>query len=86
MWRPWSVARVRAELGALEASAERAGRALACVYSSAEEFEAAQNGAHRPRRLRGPRTIDATRLLLVGTVLAAVAALGALAGLAAIAL
>ena len=35
-----SVDRLRHDLGALEASANRAGLALACVYSSAAEFEA----------------------------------------------
>ena len=76
---------MRAELGALEASAERAGIALACVYSSAAEFEAAQIDARRALRWRLP-AIDAMRLVLAGTALAAVAALAALAGVAAIAL
>jgi len=33
-------ARYRAELGVLEASVARAGLALACCYSSADEYEA----------------------------------------------
>lgn len=72
---------MRAELGALEASAERAGAALACVYSCSKEFEDAERA-----RLWGPRTIDATRLVLAATAIASVAVLVALAGLAAISL
>ena len=41
MLRQWSVARLQADLGALEASAERARAALGCIYSSSNEFEAA---------------------------------------------
>ncbi len=77
---------MRAELGALEASAERAGTALACVYASADEFEAAQVRARRPGAWWRPHTIDAMQIILVATVVAAIAALAALAGLAAIAL
>src|ERR1700682_3602515 len=64
MLRQSSVARMRAELGALEASAERAGTALACVYSSAEEFEAAEIGARRAAGSWKPYPIDGLRLLL----------------------
>jgi hypothetical protein len=73
---------MRADLGALEASAERAGTALACVYSSSDEFEAAQIDARRPAARRLSPTIDALQLVLVATAIAAVAALVALAGLA----
>lgn len=51
-----SVAEVEAELVALRAAAERAGRALACLFSSSDEFEAAvikirrEQGAFRPER------------------------------------
>jgi hypothetical protein len=85
MLRRWSVARMQAELCALEASAERAGTALACVYSSAAEFEAAQIDARRALRWRLP-AIDATRLTLAATAVAALAALAVLAGVAAIGL
>jgi hypothetical protein len=69
---------MRAELGALEASAERAGAALACVYSSSDEFEAAQIRARRAADLWGPWMIGAMRLVLAATAIAAVAALAAL--------
>jgi len=76
---------MRAELGALEASAERAGTALACVYSSAAEFEAAQIDARRALRRR-LMPLDALRLMLFATALAAIAALAVIAGVGAIAL
>jgi hypothetical protein len=75
MLRRWSVARMRAELGALEASAERAGAALACIYSSSDEFEAAEIRARRAADLWGPRTIGAMRLVLAATAIAALALL-----------
>ena len=72
---------MRTELGALEASAERAGTALACLYSSSEEFEAAQIDARRALWWR-PQTVDGLLLVLTATTVAAVIALAALAGLA----
>jgi hypothetical protein len=36
-----SVAQLESDLAALRASAERAGTALACLFSSSDEFEAA---------------------------------------------
>ncbi len=45
MWRtlttPWMPSRVSADMLALQGFAERAGCALACPFSSSEEFEAA---------------------------------------------
>ena len=83
MWRRrWSVSRIRAELSALEASAERAGTALACLYSSSEEFEAAQIDARRVALWWRPQTVDGLLLVLTATTVAAVIALAALAGLA----
>ncbi len=70
MLRRWSVARVRAELGALEASAERAGAALACVYSSSDEFEASEIR----RRLALMRLAGQLRLALWATAVAALVA------------
>jgi len=68
-----SVAQVEAELIALRAAAERAGRALACLFSTSDEFEAAvikirrEQGAFRPQR-RGRNvalTVFLTLLLAV---------------------
>ena len=76
---------MQAELGALEASAERAGAALACVYSSSEEFEAAELDARRAA-LWLPFQIDGMRVVLVATAIMGAAALGAIGALAAISL
>jgi hypothetical protein len=83
MLRQSSVARVRAELGALEASAERAGAALACIYWSSEEFEAAEIEARRATAWL-PFQVDGMRVVLVATAFAAIAALAAIGALAAI--
>ncbi len=69
---------MRSELGALEASAERARAALGCIYSSSGEFEAAEMRARQAVNLWGPRTIGSMRLVLGATALAALAALVAL--------
>ena len=56
MLRPRTVARLEADLLALRASAERAGMALACLFTSSDEYEAdiirerRASGAFRPRR------------------------------------
>jgi hypothetical protein len=56
MMRYRTVAQVEADLIALRAAAERAGMALACVFSSADEYEAdlirerRARGAFRPQR------------------------------------
>jgi len=53
-----TVQQVEADLVALRAAAERARTALACIFSSADEFEAAvirarrEAGAFRPKRKR----------------------------------
>jgi hypothetical protein len=54
-----SITDLEADIVALRAAAERAGTALACLFSSADEFEAEvvrvrrEQGAFRPRK--GPR-------------------------------
>jgi hypothetical protein len=85
MLRQSSVARVRDELGALEASLERAGAALACIYSSSDEFDAAQIEARRAG-MWVPFQIDSMRVVIVATAFAAAAALAAIGALAAISL
>jgi hypothetical protein len=69
------IARIQAELRALEASADRAGMALACAFSSAEEFEADVIRARRNAGLIGHRHIAGMRGLLAMTATAALAAL-----------
>ena len=75
MLRRLRVVRVQAELSALEACAERAGMALACVYSSADEFEAARRDAGRAAQQWLPHHVDRLRLVLAATALTAVGAL-----------
>jgi hypothetical protein len=56
MMRYRTVAQVEADLVALRAAAERAGMALACLFSSSDEYEAdlirerRAQGAFRPQR------------------------------------
>jgi hypothetical protein len=58
MWQPSASARVSTDALALQAQAVRAGCALACAYSSSDEFEAAvirarrAAGVYRPKRRR----------------------------------
>ena len=85
MLRPSSVDRFRDELGALEATAERAGAALACIYSSSAEFEAAEIETRRAA-LWLPFQIDGLRVVLAATTFAAAAALAAIGALAIISL
>jgi hypothetical protein len=76
---------VLAELDALQATAERAGAVLACVYSSSDDFEAAELEA-RCAAMWLPFRIDGMRVVLAATMFAAVAALAAIGALAAISL
>ncbi len=61
MLRHRTIGEVEADLIALRAAAERAGRALGCLFSCADEFEAAvirerrAQGALPPRRRRRRR-------------------------------
>jgi hypothetical protein len=55
MGRLMSMDRVRADFAALEANIRLAGCALACPYSSADEFEAAVIRARRSAGVFGPR-------------------------------
>jgi len=53
MWRSFSP--VRAGPDTLEAYAQRAGAALACLYSNSAEFDAALIAARRAAGVYGPR-------------------------------
>jgi len=56
MSQPRAIAELEADIVALRAAAERAGTALACLFSSSDEFEAAvvrlrrEQGAYGPAR------------------------------------
>ncbi len=79
MFQPWTSARLKAELDALQASADRAGAALACIYSSSEEFETATIRARRSRGLFDRRRTAQMRFVLAATAGVAVLALAVLA-------
>jgi hypothetical protein len=98
MLRLWSVARLRAELGALVACAKRAGIALACVRCSADAPMAAEIRACRAAAARAlawlprwmtsraaawpPEIAEGMRLVIVAAALAFFAALAVLSALA----
>jgi hypothetical protein len=67
-----ALADLEADIVALRAAAERAGTALACLFSSSDEFEAAvvrlrrEQGAYRvPTRTRRPLTTLLIALVFV---------------------
>jgi hypothetical protein len=70
-----SVVQLEADLAALRASAERAGRALGCLFSSSDEFEAAvvrvrrEQGAFRRHNRRPLWSIALIAVVAIGFVL-----------------
>ena len=72
-----SIADLEADIVALRATAERAGTALACLFSSSDEFEAAvvrvrrEQGAYRAARRGWHPYLTATMLglLVLGFIL-----------------
>jgi hypothetical protein len=70
-----TIARLQADLRELEASADRAGLALACAFSSSDEFEADIIRVRREARLIASRHIAQLRGALALTATAALAAL-----------
>jgi hypothetical protein len=66
-----SVAQVEAELVALRAAAERAGRTLACLFSTSDEYEAALIKERRAAGAYGSHRRHPVRALLATVVLAA---------------
>jgi hypothetical protein len=69
MSQPRAIAELEADIVALRAAAERAGTALACLFSSSDEFEAAvvrlrrEQGAYRTQ-MRSSRPLR-TGVLIV---------------------
>ena len=55
MWQMLFPARTHPDLLALQINAERAGAALACPFSSSDEFEAAVIRSKRRAGVYGPR-------------------------------
>ena len=74
MRRSWTSPRLQADMLALQVSVERAGCALACPFSSSDEFEAAvirtklNAGVYGPKRRR-------RYALYAGTAMSALAVL-----------
>jgi hypothetical protein len=66
-----TLAQLEADIVALRHAAERAGTALACLFSSSDEFEAAvvrvrrEQGAYRPRRRRWRALLSASVIALL---------------------
>jgi hypothetical protein len=66
-----AVGDIEADLAALRAAAERAGRALGCLFSSSAEFEAAvisarqSHGAFRAPRRTGARVLSLARTVVL---------------------
>ena len=66
-----TLAQLEADIAALRHAAERAGTALACLFSSSDEFEAAvvrvrrEQGAYRTRRRRWHPLLSAAVLALL---------------------
>jgi hypothetical protein len=58
---------------ALEAYAARAGAAMACVFSSSAEFDAALIAERRAAGVYGPRRYRKQRLVAVAGIAAAIA-------------
>jgi hypothetical protein len=63
-------AHANARVLALEAYAERAGAAMACVYSSSAEFDAALIAERRAAGVYGPRRYRKQRLATVAGIAA----------------
>ena len=55
MWRFFTPFRLSADILALQSNAERAGSALACMFSSSAEFEAAVIRSKRAAGIYGPK-------------------------------
>jgi hypothetical protein len=68
MMRHRTVAQVEADLTALRAAAERAGLALACLFSSSDEFEAEVIRAQRARGAFRPQRQVRQRLALAALI------------------
>jgi hypothetical protein len=68
-----SIDQVETDLLALRAAAERAGTALACLFSTSDEFEAAVIKARRDAGAFGPRRKGRSKRFVVLTAILAAA-------------
>jgi hypothetical protein len=72
MWHHLAFDRVRADVLALQAHAERAGSALACAYASSDEFEAAVIRSKRAASIYGRRRLWQSALCVGGATAPAI--------------
>ena len=77
MWGLRTLSRLRADHLVLEAHVHRAGLALACPYSTSDEYESEVIAAQRAAGVYGPKRH--ARILMIGTGIAAALLLGAFA-------
>ena len=68
MWQVPSPVRYRTDVLTLQLHAERAGSALACPFSSSDEFEAAVISSRQRAGAYGPRRLRRHMLYVVGAV------------------
>jgi hypothetical protein len=68
MWHTFAFDRMRTDALALELNAERAGRALACAYTSSAEFDAAVIRAKRAAGRYGSRRVWRSVVLIGATL------------------
>ena len=78
MWRNAKSDHAGLDFVALEASAERAGLALACAFSSSAEFEAELIAARRAAGVYGPRRHRKQMFVTTAGVIAALVVLAAI--------
>jgi hypothetical protein len=74
MWQSWTPSRLQADMLALQVSAERAGCALGCPFSSSDEFEAAVIRTRLDAGIYGPKR-RRRYALYAGTAMSALAVL-----------
>jgi hypothetical protein len=75
MWRMGLPSGRSADALALEANADRARRALACAYSSSDEFEADVIKAQRQAGAYGPRRQQRQAVIALATASAVIVAI-----------
>jgi hypothetical protein len=68
MWQNLSPVRYRTDVLTLQLQAERAGSALACPFSSSDEFEAAVISSKRRAGIYGPRRVRRHMLYVFGAI------------------
>ena len=68
MWQNLSPVRYRTDVLTLQLQAERAGSALACPFSSSDEFEAAVISSRQRAGIYGPKRLRRHMLYVFGAI------------------